>query len=70
MTEVVLNKIILNELGLKNTKPIHGIIKKIATNLDMFNYATKPYHYMLNLMIIIIITLTIKGLPFNVSDTV
>ena len=42
--------------------------KKIATNLDMFNYATKPYHYMLNL--IIIITLTIKGLPFNVSDTV
>ena len=34
----------------------------------MFNYATKPYHYMLNL--IIIITLTIKGLPFNVSDTV
>ena len=45
-------------------------LKKIATNLDMFNYATKPYHYMLNLMIIIIITLTIKGLPFNVSDTV
>ena len=44
-------------------------LKKIATNLDMFNYATKPYHSMLNLMIIII-TLTIKGLPFNVSDTV
>ena len=72
VTEVVLNKIALNELGLKNTKLIHGIIKKkknkTAINLGMFNYAIKPYHFMFNLMIIIL--LTIKGLPCNVSDTV
>ena len=44
--------------------------KKTAINLGMFNYAIKPYHFMFNLMIRIIILLTIKGLPCNVSDTV
>ena len=48
---------------------MESLKKKPATNLDMFNYATKPYRYMLNLMIIIIL-LTVNGLPFNVSDTV